>query len=898
MPTPQPNCPHCGKSLKRPNAKFCTHCGSPLKATETVHGGSLAKIIVHLPGEETEEIFLSKAVEMIGRRSSNSVQVLSAIVSGEHARLNLTRDGHTITDLNSTNGTYLNGKLLKPNQPHQLANDDVIRLSDGMGNSAKLSYIAPSIFGEISQADMAQSYHLTDPIAFIGRNPNATISLDHLAVSWNHAKLSRQGADSLIIQDLSSHNGTFVNGQQLRRSRPLHRGDAIQIGPFNLVYQGQGKFATFSAERNFRLETVNLKQQFYPTNLFGLADKANPKVVLKNLNLVINPREFVAVVGGSGTGKSTLMRAMSGITPASSGTVLVNGDNLYDNYNLYRTMLGYVPQDDIIHQGLTVRRALYYSARIRLPDATLSEINQRIDEVLEKVGLTTESDTIVRNLSGGQRKRVSIAVELLAEPWIFFLDEPTSGLDPGLEKLMMDTLRQLADEGRTIILVTHATSNILNNCDHVVFLARGAEMTYFGPPKQAMQFFKIDNFPDIYTLLNQSFSYNNDPHVPAEIQAEYQDYLRRYTAKENNIDSNKQTLKGSKTFKVLAGALWADRYRRSAIYNTYITNRQTGEVARPIATPTLLTSAGLLAQIGQFKILSQRYLDLLRHDRVNLGTLLLVMPLIGLFLLLISDRAALIGNSPTEIARILETVGNYNIVTQTETLLFMMALAATMLGVFAASSEIIKERAIYQRERMINLGIIPYLASKFVVLGGFALLQCLALLFVVGLKVSYPTDGAILWTPLEYYLTLVLTALASISLGLFISTISNSRNNTVYLVLVTLFIQILFSGAIFELTPLSEPLSYLTITRWSLEGLAASTDMELLNQLGQVRVEREIEFGRGLQRVVEDVKTSITFYLNYNHTPLSLFIRWIGLLGHTMLWGLLTLVLLKRQDQV
>jgi ABC-type multidrug transport system ATPase subunit len=886
------NCPHCGKKLKRLDASFCTNCGAPLKGEggqvmPTVHGGSLAKIIVHLPGEETREEFLAKAVTTVGRRRTNMIQVLSPIVSGEHAQIELTRKGHTITDLNSTNGTYVNGKCIESGKAHLLATNDIIRFSDGLGNWASLTYVAPSLFADVEPVDITQVFQVTTDVAYIGRNPEATIALDHPAISWNHAKIIKRDENRYTIQDLSSNNGSFLNGTQLRHERVLERGDVIQIGPFNLVYRETGAFAPFSAERNFRLEAVDLEKTFYATNILGIQNKNKSTTVLRNLNLVINPREFIALVGGSGTGKSTLLKALNGLSPATSGTVLVNGDNLYENFNLYRNMMGYVPQDDIIHQGLKVNQALYYAARLRLPDANDSEIREHIGEVLAKVGLTAQAHNLVRNLSGGQRKRVSIAAELLAEPWIFFLDEPTSGLDPGLEKLMMDTLRQLADEGRTIVLVTHATVNITNNCDQVVFLARGGELTYFGPPEQAIKFFNVKDFSDIYTRLSQTFTLDNDPTVTQDIKPAYDHYVRTHQPPENG-----------EAPPIPAGPLWAARYRQSPTYQTYIANRQTGEVARPITATAGAAVTSLAQQFKQFGVLAQRYLDLIRHDKISLWVLLAVMPIIGIFLLLISNGAALVGHTAEQITAILDIEGAYSVVDKAQTLLFMMALSANLLGVFAAAYEIIKEEAIYRRERMINLGLFPYFASKFIILGAFMLLQCLLLLIVLALKIDFPSGGAILWSPLEYYFTLVFTALASVALGLFISALVTSRNMVIYLVLITLFVQIVFSGAIFELPPLAQPLSYLTITRWSLEALGASTDMETLNNLGQVRVEREVDIGRGVQNVVEDVPTTMTFYVNYAHNALALLSRWIFLLVHMLLWSSLAIWLIKRKDEI
>ncbi len=247
------------------------------------------------------------------------------------------------------------------------------------------------------------------------------------------------------------------------------------------------------------------------------------------------PVAFVALVGGSGAGKSTLMDALNGLRPAQKGTVLYNNVDYYHAVAAFSTQLGYVPQDDIVHRDLTVERALYYAARLRLPsDFTKEQIQWRIDEVLEDVEMTERRKLLVSKLSGGQRKRVSIALELLANPGIFFLDEPTSGLDPGLDRKMMMLLRQLADRGRTIILVTHATNNI-NICDYVCFLAQGGRLAYYGPPNEAKTYFEKVDFAEIYSTLEPT---KEQPDIP--IQAEerflaspdYQHYIANPLEKE------------------------------------------------------------------------------------------------------------------------------------------------------------------------------------------------------------------------------------------------------------------------------------------------------------------------------------------------------------------------------
>ncbi|MCQ3979980.1 MAG: ABC transporter ATP-binding protein, partial [Anaerolineae bacterium] len=600
------------------------------------------------------------------------------------------------------------------------------------------------------------------------------------------------------------------------------------------------------------------------------------------LNLVINPREFVALVGSSGSGKSTLLKALLGLSPASAGAVLINGDDVYDNLDIYRHLIGYVPQDDIVHAQLKVRQALRYALQLRLPgDADPADGEKQIDEALAKVGLTAQANTLIRDLSGGQRKRVSIAAELLADPWIFFLDEPTSGLDPGLEKLMMDTLRALADEGRTIILVTHATSHIIEDCDQVAFMARGGRLAYFGPPDQAVKFFNVDNFPDIYTVLSQTYTQEDEAAIPPELQPLIE-----------------PPTNGQPPAEIEAGVLWAEHYRRSELYQTYITHRQSGQIAHPVAAERPSVSQSTQKQMRQFKILAQRYLDLIKADRLSLWVLGAVMPLIGLFLLLISPAEALVGHSPAEITAILETSGSYSIAADTQTVLFVMALATSLLGIFSAAYELVKEETVYRRERMLGLKVIPYFASKFGVLGLFMAGQVVLFLAVLALNLRFPGMGVMAWAPLEFYITLLLTVLASIALGLFISASASSKDMVTYLILIAILIQIVFSGAIFELSPLTAPLSYLTITRWSLESLGISANIEHLNTLSQVRVENVLDTGRGLQTLIKDIATPINFYVNYTPNALALASRWILLLAHILIWSNLTLWQIRRKDEI
>ena len=197
------------------------------------------------------------------------------------------------------------------------------------------------------------------------------------------------------------------------------------------------------------------------------------------------------------------MYKRQGVDRPTSGKVLINGENLYDNYDELKYNIGYVPQEDIVYSNLTLHDTLQYAAKLRMPDnTTRKERNIRIKEVLEIVQLTELENSYIRQLSGGQRKRASIAVELIADPNLFFLDEPTSGLDPGTERSIMLTLRKMAEMGKTVILVTHNTLN-LHLCDKVAFFGKGGKLCFFGRPKDALEFFGVDDFVDIYTLLNE-----------------------------------------------------------------------------------------------------------------------------------------------------------------------------------------------------------------------------------------------------------------------------------------------------------------------------------------------------------------------------------------------------------
>ncbi|MEI2692371.1 MAG: FHA domain-containing protein [Anaerolineae bacterium] len=457
----------------------------------------------------------------IGREQApDSIFVAHSTVSRRHVRIEQRGAEYWLVDLGSTNGTSLNGNRLPKGGAYRLSDGDIFRIGDQQGNSVGITFrlgsqpLPTASTIHLSQLNLAQL-----PMFTVGRDQSNQVRLDHPMVSRVHAELRRAVTGHVLID--RSSNGTYVNGQRVAGQQALRQGDVVHIGPFKLVYDQAGFSSYVTPAGNYRLDGRRLIRDVPDggRRLLGINIGGQPKTkrILNEVSLSIYPKEFVALVGGSGAGKSTLMKALSGFTPAKPGQVLLNGDDLYQSFGAYRSILGYVPQDDIIHRQLTVRSALTYAAQLRLPDATPAELQKRIADVLQQVEMTEHAGKSVQKLSGGQRKRVSIAVELLAEPGLFFLDEPTSGLDPGLEKKMMYTLRNLADAGRTIVLVTHATANI-DQCDHVAFMADGY-MAYFGPPKEALGFFGATDFADIYTKLSHPIDPVHNP-PPPQCQAQ------------------------------------------------------------------------------------------------------------------------------------------------------------------------------------------------------------------------------------------------------------------------------------------------------------------------------------------------------------------------------------------
>lgn len=644
----------------------------------------------------------------------------------------------------SSNRLFINNTIV-PKNGYLLKNGDQIQVGQNPKDWVIIKYHCLN-FTTPFTAPKQQSISLKNKSVVLGRDPNANLCLDAPTVSRKHAVIDSDSQGRYVISDYSA-NGVFVNEQKVNTSSVISSGATIKIGPYTLVLQ-QDELVIADQGNNIRLDAVNLVRVVEDK-------KGKTKTIINNISLPIEPGQFVGLVGGSGAGKSTLMRTLLGIEPTTKGIVYLNGENLRQNFNIYRNQIGYVPQQDIVHKELTVVEVLDYAAQLRLPpDADLKAI---IQKTLAQIEMIDFRDVFVKNLSGGQLKRVSIGVELLADPKLFFLDEPTSGLDPGLDKKMMELLRKLADQGRTIILVTHATTNI-NLCDRLAFLGRGGNLCYYGMPQQTTNFFEIssNNFADIYVTL----------------------------------ESKEAVIQNTQKFK------------ESNEYKDYVTDKLFDKNQTSLNPPPQKIKPSLIKQI---LTLTQRYGKIVFRDRINLVLALLTAPIgISLIRLAIGDKNPLI----------LGTEDDPNLAPLALRVLFVFTCANIWVGLSSSLQEIVKETDIYLRERLVNLGIFSYLNSKLLILGILSLCQTFLIAIVILLGFKSPSSELIPWV-LGLIITSFLTIFASNNLGLMISACVKNISQANSALPLLLIPQIIFSGVLFNMEGIGKYLSWLMLSRWS-----------------------------------------------------------------------------------
>ena len=512
----------------------------------------------------------------IGRDAQSCDIVLdSKMASHRHGQLTIAGRSIRYRDLESSNGTYVdilkNKKYLKNSTAEVELRDGMVLNIGGVGKKDAV-YMMYSL---CLPTEAWKSININRKRLSMGRASGNDIVLAHPAISRTHAAIE-PAEDGYDLVDLSGRNGTLLNGRALRGKTRLQECDIIQILTYQMIYmQGTIFYKTTS-------EGISLVVQHLGKTV---GSSGRPKELLHDVNLQIESNEFVAIIGGSGAGKTTLMNAISGFDRSITGNVYCNGMNLRDNFKYLKAIIGYVPQEDIIYQNLTLRRMLEYTAKLKMPDdVSAQEREKQIDSVLEMVELKPQADTYIRKLSGGQKKRASIAVELLGDPRLFFLDEPTSGLDPGTEQNLMRTLNRLAKtQKKTIIMVTHTIQN-LDLCDRIILMGTGGRCCFSGTLEEAKMFFDTKNLADAYNV----------------VSADSKVWEREFT-KFQKKDYELQ------------------------ISEAKDTNIMKGQAKRSSA-------------IRQWMILVQRYIELIKNDVMRLGILILQPVIIGILLYIVSDE--------------------------------------------------------------------------------------------------------------------------------------------------------------------------------------------------------------------------------------------------------------------
>ncbi len=401
-------------------------------------------------------------------------------------------------DAGSTNGTFLGNSRVDRCEIHS---DCVFRLGHPEDGPVVLCSIirpetgdrdvpAPPAAGLSVDRRPSMVHRAPVRVLRIGRAPDNELVLADLGVSRYHAELRNSGGGTYEITDLHSHNGTFVNGERISSAAVTER-DIIGIGRATFRLVGD-ELREFIDEGDVSLVASDLTVRL-----------ASGKVLLDHVSFPIGERSLVAIIGPSGAGKTTLLGALTGMRPAGEGTVLYDNRDLYKHYAELRHRIGLVPQENILHTQLSARRALRYAAELRFPgDTSKKERNGRVDEVIGELGLKAHAETRAASLSGGQQKRVNVALELLTKPSLLFLDEPTSGLDPGLDKSVMEMMSGLAKDGRTVIVVTHSVAN-LDVCDRLLVMVPGGRVAFFGPPREGLKHFGKPGWAEVFQAFDQ-----------------------------------------------------------------------------------------------------------------------------------------------------------------------------------------------------------------------------------------------------------------------------------------------------------------------------------------------------------------------------------------------------------
>ena len=756
-------------------------------------------------------------------------------------------------------------------------------VEDQLGTpSAKREERAPASTAVASSSGTAAAAVALKPVATfdatgtirIGRDDDNDIVLPDFWVSRKHAEVRRSGTEFLLV-DLNSSNGLHHNGRRVPRAT-LTPGDVFTIGRHEFLFDGM---------RLYQHDDQG------PTSIISddITVEVKKAVLLDDVSFALRHGTLLGVIGPSGCGKSTLLKSMTGFRQPSRGKLLYDAKDLYEHYSELRYRIGMVPQDDVLHRQLTVRRALRFAASLRFAnDVPRKQRRERVAEVIELLGLTNRSKQRVDTLSGGQRKRTSVALELLTEPSLLALDEPTSGLDPALDKEVMRELRLLADRGRTVVVVTHSVLH-LDLCDHVLVMCLGGRMGYFGPPDELLRFFEAEDYADVFDKVTNDAErwaqrYRNSD-VYRKYVGEVALELSKTTAREiafEALPTPRPPADPAPTARAVEAAAAASepvtnemavvtpaQLAAAASAEAPATSAPEVPVQRP-AKPKSKLDAGLdrIAAVVfrdskaprkpaakpkaaifsdakappkdapqppkgvQEKSMTQQALHPVAPLRQFFTLCLRMISVIisdrGYSLFLIGLPIALAGLSraiPGDKGLGEDLVG-FNLEAQRRLAVFIVG--AAFMGIAVAIREIVNEGSIYRRERAIGLSPTAYLASKVAVFVIIDTIQVIIFIYLSIWGLPRPIEPLILAAPMvDIIIAVTLVAIASTALGLLASALVKTIEQTTPILVVSVMFQLVLSGALFAVynSPVLSWVAYLDPARWGMVAAAASTGL-------------------------------------------------------------------------
>ena len=632
----------------------------------------------------------------------------------------------------------------------------------------------------------------------IGRAPDNTLVLDDPLISKHHARID-VSANGMVITDLGSTNGIYVAGQrvsQVQVTQPV----LVGLGSTFIALSPDG-LCEVQVAGGAGGELVGKDLTFRVNN--------GSMTLLDGISFSLPGNELLAVVGPSGAGKSTLLKALTGEQKAQEGQVLFNGLDVYEHYPVMRNKIGVVPQSDVIHSALTVRKTLEYAAELRFAkDVTKAERRQRIAEVLEDLDLTAHVDKRVKKLSGGQRKRVSTAIELLTRPSLLFLDEPTSGLDPQLDRDVMDLLASLAhgtrpgDSGRTVVVVTH-NENHIDRADKVLILAAGGKPVYYGSPREVLPYFR----QRLNEIASQGRLLLNTPKGTLPDPPAVDGYADVYALIRNHTAELRQ-------------------YMEATVPST----RRGGAPAAAAGPAVQERPPKQQSIFRQVSTLVRRQLRIVAADPSYLAFMLLLPIIMGLLTKAIegSDGFAVPDYPEPTPENPTPTIIKYS--SQALQLLVILITGAAFSGMSATIRDLIGERDVFLREKAVGLRSGAYLFSKTVILALISTVQT-ALMMGIALALNKgPSNAVILdgWPGVELAFCCWAVAFVSGLLGLAVSAMVSSSEQVMPVLVVSIMAQLVLSGGIIPISgrAVFEQLAWFMPSRW---GYAmASSTLEML----------------------------------------------------------------------